>query len=189
MQVALGANADANKHGPQSERNPMKTAAHISLFRAVLAIAVMASCHVLQAASLARLRYLGSRRRLPKGCRKRLMKQVAELDKYDPWDPRRADILERLAQQSRSAKDRNMWYQQMADTLSGAVQAGDAPNGVKRLRMLCQQLQKDKADKALLAYVKFRAISADHSQKLQSPNADIAKVQEEFNREPGAIRF
>ena len=166
----------------------MKTATHISLFRVVLAIAVMASCHVLQAATSARL-HSAEAAPSTEGMSEEAMKQVAELDKYDPWDPRRADILERLAQQSRSAKDRNMWYQQMADTLSGAVQAGDAPNGVKRLRMLCQQLQKDKADKALLAYVKFRVVSAEHSQKLQSPNADIAKVQEEFNKEPGAIRF
>ena len=117
----------------------------------------MASCHVLQAATPATSEAAPS----TEGMSEEAMKQVAELDKYDPWDPRRADILERLAQQSRSAKDRNMWYQQMADTLSGAVQAGDAPNGVKRLRMLCQQLQKDKADKALLAYVTFRAVSAE----------------------------
>ena len=49
-----------------SERNPMKTATHISLFRVVLAIAVMASCHVLHAASPAvqralRLRYRSSK--------------------------------------------------------------------------------------------------------------------------------
>jgi len=157
----------------------MKTATHISLFRAVLAIAMMASCHVLQAATPATSEASPS----TEGMSEEAMKQVAELDKYDPWDSRRADILERLAQQSRSAKDRNMWYQQMADTLSGAVQSGNAPNGVKRLQALCQQLQKDKADKALLAYVAFRALSAGHSQKLQSPNADIAKVQEEFNRE------
>jgi hypothetical protein len=110
------------------------------------------------------------------------MKQMAELDKCDPLDPRRADILERLAQQSRTAKDRNMWYQQMADTLSAVVQTGNAPNSIRRLQTLFRQLQKDKADKALVAYVKFRIVSAEHTQKLKAPNADFEKIQEEFNR-------
>ena len=116
------------------------------------------------------------------GMSEEALKQLAELDKFDPLDPRRADVLERLAQQSRTAKDRNMWYQQMADTLSAAVQTGNAPNGVRRLQVLLQQLQKDKADKSLAAYVKFRILSAEYTQKLQAPNADFTKIQDEFHK-------
>lgn len=65
----------------------MKTAAHIALFRVVLAIAMMASCHVLRAATPATSEAAPS----TEGMSEEAMKQVAELDKYDPWDSRRAD--------------------------------------------------------------------------------------------------
>jgi TolA-binding protein len=116
------------------------------------------------------------------GMSEEALKQLAELDKFDPLDPRRADVLERLAQHSRTATDRNMWYQQMVDTLSAAVQTGNAPNGVRRLHALFQQLQKDKANRSLAAYVKFRILSADYTQKLQAPNADYTKLQDEFHK-------
>ena len=116
------------------------------------------------------------------GMSEEALKQLAELDKFDPLDPRRADVLERLAQQSRTAKDRNMWYQQIADTLSAAVQTGNAPDGLRRLDALFLQLRKDKADKDLVAYVRFRILSAEYAQKLQAPNADFAKIQDAFHK-------
>ena len=160
----------------------MKTATHVSLFRVVIAIAVMASCHVLQAAPYSLVSATAEAAPSMEGMSEEALKQFAELDKFDPLDPRRADVLERLARHSRTAKDRNIWYQQMADTLSAAVQTGNAPNGVRRLQTLFQQLQKDKADHALTAYIKFRILSAEYTQKLQAPNADFAKIQEEFNK-------
>ena len=116
------------------------------------------------------------------GLAEETLKQMTELEKYDPLDLRRADILEKLAQQARTVADRAMWYQQMADTLSSAVQSGNAPSAIKRLESLQEFLQKNKTDKALVAYVRFRTITAEHSQKLQSPKADYAKIQTEFNK-------
>jgi peroxiredoxin len=116
------------------------------------------------------------------GLSQEVVKQMTELEKYDPLDPRRVDILEKLAQQAQTAADRAMWYQQIADTLSAAAQSGSGPNGVKRLESLHESLQKAKADKAILAYVRFRTITAEHTQRLQSPKVDYAKIQTEFNR-------
>lgn len=117
-----------------------------------------------------------------RGPSEEMLRQMTELEKYDPFDPRRVDILERLAQQAQTAADRTMWYQQMADTLSAAVQTGNAPTGIKRLESLQEFLQKGQADKALVAYVRFRAVMAEHTQSLQSPKADHAKIQAEFKK-------
>jgi thiol-disulfide isomerase/thioredoxin len=110
------------------------------------------------------------------------MKLLAELDRFDPLDPRRADVLEQLARQSRTTKERNVWYQQVADTLTAAVQTGAAPQGIELLRSLFQRLQKDKADQSLLAYVMFRLLSAEHAQNLQAPHADLPVIQSEFHK-------
>jgi hypothetical protein len=160
----------------------MKTATHVLSIRVVLAIAVMAQAGSSGAGTSALVSATAEAAPSTEGMSEEALKQLAELDKFDPLDPRRADVLERLAQQSRTVKDRNMWYQQMADTLSAAVQTGNAPNGVRRLQTLFQQLQRDKTDKALAAYVKFRILSAEYTQKLQAPNADFAKVREEFSK-------
>lgn len=107
---------------------------------------------------------------------------LGELEKFDPLDPRRADILEQLAQKSRTAEDRVMWYRQIADTISAAVHSGNSPDGIKRLEALITRVQKSNPDATLVAYIKFRMLSADHARELQSPNADYAKIQTEYNQ-------
>lgn len=107
-------------------------------------------------------------------------KHLAELEKFDPLDPRRADVVEKLAQQARTAADRAMWYQQMADTLAAAAQSGNAPDAMRKLDSLYAMLRQSKSDAALAAYVRFRAITVQHAHSLQSPAADYAKIQATF---------
>jgi thiol-disulfide isomerase/thioredoxin len=139
-----------------------------------------------QAASSGRLFFLvstsGSAPAQGQGVADTSQKDLAELEKYDPLDPRRVDVLERLAQNARTAEDRAMWYRQIADAVSAAVQTGNSKDGLKRLNSLLQDLRKNNADQALTAYVKFRILTAEHTQKLQSPNADFAKIQSDFNQ-------
>ena len=164
-------------------------------FRVTLALAVTASGHALQAAAPA-----GQREGSPgidgfspvsaaaeaaptsEGMSEKTLKQLAELDKFDPFDPRRADVLERLARRAQNPADRTMWYQQMADTLSAAAQMGNAPDGLGRLQTLLQRLRRENADRALVAYVEFRIVSARYTQRLQAPGADYAAIQEEYNK-------
>lgn len=43
-----------------------------------------------------------------------------------------------------------------------------------------EALSRDKALSALAPYAKFQFLSADYGQKIQSPNADFAKIQEQW---------
>ena len=93
---------------------------------------------------------------------------------------RRADLLQKIAQQARSPQDRAMWLRQLADMVSAAVQSGEFAEGVKRLEALFKELEKNKADKNLAAYFKFRQLTAEYGLSLQAPNADFAKIQTQW---------
>lgn len=120
-----------------------------------------------------------------------LLKRMEELDKATPGTPEelaknnveRAEILEQLAKETESsgdAKGRLDWLRQLADTISAASQAGAFPNGVDRLKTLLEQVQKSPADPDLTAFVHFRWLRADYTDKLRQANADYAKIQEQW---------
>ena len=73
-----------------------------------------------------------------------------------------------------------MWYRQLADTISAAVQSGKWPDGDKRLQALLEKIQKNEADKNLAAYVKIRQLTAAYAQGISAPKADVAKIQTEW---------
>ena len=93
---------------------------------------------------------------------------------------RRADVLQQLAQKATGAEDRMTWIRQLADTVSAAAQSGTYPDGIERLQSLYQNLEKEKATPALVAYVKYRFLSAEYGRSVQEPNADFAKIQQQW---------
>lgn len=105
---------------------------------------------------------------------------LTELEKIEPGDLRRADVLQQIAEQARTPEDRVLWYKQLADTISAAVQSGKCADGDKRLQSLYDKLLKNEADKNLAAYVKFRQLMATYGLSLQAPKADIAKIQTDW---------
>jgi thiol-disulfide isomerase/thioredoxin len=112
-----------------------------------------------------------------------LEKADASLEKTtDPGDlsklnAQRADVLEKLAVAATAPADREAWTRQFADTVSAAVQSGDYPQGVNRLKTMVDRLQKEKAASPLVAFVKFRSMTADYGRSVQQPEADFAKIQ------------
>lgn len=92
----------------------------------------------------------------------------------------RADLLTALANKVADAEQQQMWLRQLADTLSAAVQAGAYPDGLDRLKKLEADLIKNKAEGDLIAYTKFRRLSAEYAVSLQDPKADFAKIQEKW---------
>ncbi|MFV1966143.1 MAG: redoxin family protein [Pirellulaceae bacterium] len=92
----------------------------------------------------------------------------------------RAELLEKLIEQSAAKDDRTNWLRQYADTVSAAVQAGEYPDGLDRLKTALDRLLADKADGDLVAYVRFQYMTAEYGQQLQQPNADFTKVQEKW---------
>ena len=93
---------------------------------------------------------------------------------------RRAEVLEMIIDKTKDKAQRTNWIRQLADTLSAAAQAGDYPDGVKRLQRLIKRLESSSKDSDQVAFVKFRYLSSDYAQRLQDPKADIAQVQEKW---------
>ena len=74
---------------------------------------------------------------------------LAELEKLDQFDPRRPDLLEQIANLAKTPEERALWYRQMADTISAAVQSGKLPDGDKRLEALFHRLGKSERGRGL----------------------------------------
>ncbi len=89
-------------------------------------------------------------------------------------------MLEKLAGKATTPEDQATWLRQLADTVSAAVQGRAYPDGIQRLDALCQRLETEKAAPDIVAYVKFRFLSADYWRSLDEPNADFAKIQEKW---------
>jgi thiol-disulfide isomerase/thioredoxin len=92
----------------------------------------------------------------------------------------RADVLEKLIDAADDAEDQANWIRQYADTVGPAAQSGDDPDGVRRLASLHDRLAGQSSDKQLVAYVKYRYLTADYGVNIQDPKADFAKIQEDW---------
>ena len=93
---------------------------------------------------------------------------------------KRADILGKLSQQSVPSEEKQAWVRQLADTVSAAVQTGELPSGVDRLEDLVKQLTREQQPDSLIAYVRFRHLSADYAQKINEPDADFGAIQQQW---------
>ena len=92
---------------------------------------------------------------------------------------RRADILEKLVVATKDKEERENWVRQFADTISAAIQAKEFSAGADRLKLFQDKLQKS-GDTNGAAYVRYRHMSAVYSKSLEDPDADFAKIQEDW---------
>lgn len=88
----------------------------------------------------------------------------------------RADVLDKLVQSAKSDEDRGLWIRQYAETVSAAVQSATFPDGVQRLTALRQTVAKLPDSGDLVAYVKFREMSALYNLELSKKDADFEKL-------------
>ena len=120
-----------------------------------------------------------------------LQKLLSDLEKLDQpggssgektvkFNARRAELIEQIAANARSAEERTMWLRQFADMISAGVQSGTCTDGAERLASLLEKLDKNERDKDLVAYVKFRQLTANYALSLQGPKADFSKVQTQW---------
>lgn len=91
----------------------------------------------------------------------------------------RADMLERIVAKTQTETERHSWIRQLVDTIGAAVQANEFPDGIGRLKAMLEQV-KSGSDAALLPHVKFTFMTAEYGEKIQQPNADFAKLQEQW---------
>ncbi len=92
----------------------------------------------------------------------------------------RADVLEQLVQDAKSGEERDNWIRQLADGIHAAVQAGGYAAGLDRLKSLHEKLKQQAPASDLTAHVEFMHLSAQYAHKLQQPNAEYAKIQDEW---------
>jgi hypothetical protein len=121
----------------------------------------------------------------------KLVKELGELDmeKYDPSDSaavvrhhlKRADLLEKIIARVKP-QEREQWIRQVADSLSTAAQSSpkDDTAALERLRTLEAALAKPMPTHNLTAYVTFREMQADYSNRLGGSKDKIEKVQQEW---------
>jgi len=95
----------------------------------------------------------------------------------------RADLLAELAEAASDDESHQIWIEQLADTVSSAIQAGAYPDGSDRLKTLYESLATDDPQGNLTGYVKFRWLSAQYVQSLQDPKGDLAKVQDQWSKD------
>ncbi len=93
----------------------------------------------------------------------------------------RADVLERLISASETDEDRTTWIHQFADTVNAASQTGEYPEGAERLTDMLKRLPTVTKSDDDLAYVAYRAITAEYTQSIQNPNGDFAKAQQAYH--------
>ncbi len=90
----------------------------------------------------------------------------------------RFNLMLQLAKDSNEA-EKASFYKQAADAVSSAVQARTYPDGLKRLEEFLDKLEKENADKNVVAFVKYRQLQAEYAAAMQveSPNfSDIQKA-------------
>lgn len=96
----------------------------------------------------------------------------AGVEAFARYNAQRAEILSGLAAASETPEDKEMWTRQFADSVSAAVTTGVYPEGLKSLETVERQLNADKADPMLRAYVLYRRLFADYNQRLRQGDAE-----------------
>ncbi len=107
------------------------------------------------------------------------MGQAASAQELAQYHAQRADLIERIAQES-NPQDRATWLRQLADLLGAAVQSGQFPEGLKRLEALLDRVGREPQDRELAAHIRFVQISAAYALAMQAKGADYTKVQAEW---------
>ncbi|MEM9316108.1 MAG: thioredoxin-like domain-containing protein [Pseudomonadota bacterium] len=87
-------------------------------------------------------------------------------------------VLRTLASGAKTKSDQVVWIRQLADTLGTAAQAGDYPAGLKKLRELRGELERQSKDADITAHVAFVSIMTEYSVALMREDADFAAIQE-----------
>jgi len=115
----------------------------------------------------------------------KLLKEMEILDAklQDPASDRavvhaqRATLYERLIAASNSPEDLQTWIHQMADQIFVAVQSGDYPEGIERLKRLEASIQRDETSKQETSYVAYRILGAEYTNELSDKDVNFESVQ------------
>ncbi len=92
----------------------------------------------------------------------------------------RADLLEKLIAESDTDDDVRTWVYQFADTISAAVQSGEFPAGLDKLKSVINALQQTPKTKPHVGYVVYRGIGSQYFEDINKPNANYQTIEEQY---------
>jgi peroxiredoxin len=112
-----------------------------------------------------------------------LLEELRKLDQDSPaptagrnafatYNARRADLLNKLIDVSKTDEDRQQWMRQMVDGIAAAVQTGSYPDGMSRLKALEAQTRRSSPNSPMLAYTSYRRLLSEYSVQLQEASAE-----------------
>ncbi len=97
----------------------------------------------------------------------------AEMEKLHD---RRTTLVEELVKNSSDPTDRDTWARQLVDTVSMAIQSGNYPSGLGRLKQIAKRLGSE--NESLGAYADYQTVAAEYVTRQMAPDVELAKVQE-----------
>ncbi|MFN9913750.1 MAG: tetratricopeptide repeat protein, partial [Pirellulaceae bacterium] len=89
----------------------------------------------------------------------------------------KAEVLVKLIGISSTRDDAQAWTRQLADQIQSAVQAGEYPEGIQRLKKLEAEVEKNANVSSEVPYIAYRALTAEYSLAVSEKDADYEKVQ------------
>jgi thiol-disulfide isomerase/thioredoxin len=120
---------------------------------------------------------------------RKLLEQLQQLDANAPspaagakaladYNRGRADLLEDLTKLARDASEREQWTRQLIDGLTAAVQTGQFPDGLARLKKIETAQRNLKDNDEMIAYVSFRVLMSQYATSLQQSQLTNEQRQE-----------
>ncbi len=88
----------------------------------------------------------------------------------------RTVVLRQLIDAS-SKEERDMWLLQLVDSVVATAEPGTGDKGIKALKDLFAEVGDQTTDKEILAQAKFALMTAEYTNELQKPKADLGKIQ------------
>jgi peroxiredoxin len=92
------------------------------------------------------------------------------------------NILIELANESKTDEERTQWTRQLLDTIAAAVQSGNYPSGIERLKQLEADIKKASPKSSLVAVAGYRRMLAQYAVSMQDAdtNEERQKVHEQW---------
>ena len=111
-----------------------------------------------------------------------LDKQLSQADSPAPaqriYQQRMSVLRELIA--SAEGEERDMWLLQLIDSAVATSQPGQGPDGAAVLKKVADEVAAVTQNKEVVAQAKFSFLTADYSESLQKPDANLAKIQTQW---------
>jgi thiol-disulfide isomerase/thioredoxin len=100
-------------------------------------------------------------------------------DERARWHDRKADLMVKLIANSSTREDVQAWVEQMADQVQSAVQAGEYPEGLDRLKRLESDIKLNPEAQREVPYVAYRVLNTQYTVAMNAKNPNFELIQRE----------